>query len=86
MESLGARGDCAAAEDRFGVTTQDAIRRRIRVPLTPSEVAALFGLSVKLARGYLYQLRKQGKAKRLDRRIPKQAPRGRQWEYLWSAK
>jgi hypothetical protein len=42
-------------------------------------------MSLRLARAYLYQLRKQGRAVRTDKRIPKQNPRGRQWEYLWTS-
>lgn len=65
--------------------TQAQIRKRLHIPATPSEIAASFELSLRLARGYLYQLRKQGKAVRLDKRVPKANPRGRQCEHLWQA-
>ena len=66
------------------MTTQDFIAQRLKVPCTPTEIAASALISVRLARAYCYQLRKQGKAVRLDKRVPKPSPRGRQWEYLWS--
>lgn len=66
-------------------TRQEAILRRLAVPCTPSEIAARFEITSKVARAYCYQLRKQGKAVRLDRRVPKVSARGRQWEYLWMA-
>jgi DNA-binding CsgD family transcriptional regulator len=65
--------------------TQSQIAMRIRIPCSPSEVAALFGISLRLARAYLYQLKRQGRAHRTDKRIPKANPLGRQWEYLWTA-
>jgi hypothetical protein len=65
------------------VTLSDSIVSRLSVPCTPSETASIFGISLKLARAYLYQLRRQGRMSRLDRRVPKANPRGRQWEYLW---
>jgi DNA-binding IclR family transcriptional regulator len=58
---------------------------RLRVPCTPSELAAACGLSLGSARTYLHQLKRQGRAVRTDKRIPKPAPRGRQWEYLWQS-
>lgn len=61
------------------------ITMRLRIPATPSEIASCFDLSLRLARAYLYQLRRQGRAVRMDRRVPKANPRGRQWEYLWKA-
>lgn len=65
--------------------TKSQIALRLRVPCTPSEIAAHFGLTRHLARSYLYELRKQGRAHKTDRRVPRRAPRGRQWEYAWEA-
>lgn len=63
---------------------QQLIEQRLCVPCTPSEVAAIFGITTHLARACLYQLQRQGRAVRLDRRVPKESTRGRQWEHLWS--
>jgi hypothetical protein len=67
------------------VSRQAEIHRRMRIPSTPSEIAALFGINVRLARAYFYQLRRQGKALRMDRRVAKDTVRGRKWEFLWVA-
>jgi hypothetical protein len=67
------------------VNVSDWIAMRLRVPATASEIAATACMPVHLARGYLYQLRKQGRAVRLDKQVPKASSRGRQWEYLWQA-
>lgn len=64
---------------------QQLIHERLRVPCTPSEVAAVFGISTHLARACLYQLKRQGRAVRLEERVPKDGARGRQWEHLWRA-
>lgn len=64
---------------------QDTISRRLKIPATPSEIASGFDISLRLARAYVYQLKRQGKAVRLDRRVPRANPRGRQWEWLWQA-
>jgi DNA-binding CsgD family transcriptional regulator len=65
------------------VNREQEIHLRLRVPCTPSEIAACFELSLPLARAYLYQLRRLGRAVRLNRRVPKANARGRQYEYLW---
>lgn len=64
---------------------QSQIATRLRVPCTASEIAALFGITPHLARACLYQLQRQHRAVRLDKRVPKCNRSGRQWEYLWSA-
>lgn len=56
---------------------------RLRVPCTPSELAAAFGLSLRSARSYLFQLKARGIAERTNTKIPKENPRGRKYEYLW---
>lgn len=63
----------------------DWIAMRLRIPATPSEIAHSARVPLRSVRAILYQLRDQGRAIRLDRRVPKASPRGRQWEYLWSA-
>lgn len=63
----------------------DIICTRLRVPATPSEIAATIGISLRVARAYLYQLRKQGRAVRTDKRIHKYNARDRQYEHLWEA-
>ena len=70
-----------------GITDAAAIRMRIQIPATPSEIAASLSMSVNVARSHLYQLRAQGKAQRTDVRLPKtgHTGRGRKWEYLWVA-
>lgn len=64
---------------------KEAVRLRLCVPCTPSEIASCCDLSLPQVRAYLYQLREQGKAVRLDTRVPKANKSGRQWESLWSA-
>lgn len=59
------------------------VAERLRVPCTPSELAAAFGLPLRSARSYLHHLKGQGKAVRTDTRIPNGSKRGRTWEYLW---
>lgn len=63
-----------------------AIHRRLCVPATPSEIAAIFRAPLHTIRAHLYALKRQGKAERLLKRVPKSSARGRQWEYLWIAR
>jgi transcription initiation factor IIE alpha subunit len=72
------------AAARIKLSKRSQVRLRLRVPCTPSELAADLEMSVRVVRAYLYEFKREGLAKRLDRRIPKGNPTGRQWEYLWS--
>jgi hypothetical protein len=54
---------------------RDWIAMRLRIPATPSEIAHSARVPLRSVRATLYQLRDQGRAIRLDRRVPKASPR-----------
>jgi hypothetical protein len=70
---------------RKRATLGERIVRRLAVPCTPTELAAIMGASVHSVRAYLYQLRDAGRVERLNRRLPPAHPIG-PGEYLWQRK
>lgn len=72
-----------AAAAPIGISA--SLVRRLVIPATPSELAASLGFTIKQVRTHLSNLKGRRKVCRLDRRVPKQSKRGRQWEYLWSS-
>lgn len=65
-------------------TLEQQIERRLAVPATARELAALFDMTIKRMRGNLSNLRRDGRIKQLDRTVPCNAGRrGRQYECLW---
>jgi hypothetical protein len=69
------------------MTVSQRICMRLRVPCTPSELAAIFGKPLRLIRAFLYQLRRQHRVERTQRIVRKpDRTRGRPYEYLWIAR
>jgi len=66
------------------MTDIDLIAQRIRIPATPSELAAMTGSSLRCVRANLYTLRKRNRARKLDRTIRTTQKRG-PGESLWEA-
>lgn len=54
-------------------------------PATPHDVADVLGIHVHNARAVLFNLKKTGRALRLDRYVRKSNRTGLQREYLWGA-
>lgn len=65
------------------VPLTEQICDRLRVPATPTELAALLGKPVPWIRASLHTLKQAGKVKQLDRSVPSQGKRGRRLERLW---
>ena len=55
----------------------------MRVPCTPSELAAIMGRSKRHIRACLYYMRGMGYVQRLDRSIPVENKRRVNKEFLW---
>lgn len=66
---------------RAARTLSARIVRRLAIPATPTEIAALFRLNLNTARTVLYQLKDQGRVRRLERRIIN--PATGYPEFLW---
>ena len=71
-------------EPLYAGSVSARVEARLRVPCTCEELAVSFDITLPVMRAYLYQLRKQGRVVRLDKRVPRQG-RGPKGEYLWRA-
>jgi hypothetical protein len=67
------------------MTLLDAIEKRLAVPCTLSELAAILDAPLRSVQGHAYRLRREGRIERLDRTIKTSPGVGRR-AYLWQRK